>query len=172
MSSSPKYDPNRNSKKTRERRRKGFRETRGWRQSAKKHSPHISKILRLSFFPSQNVNENKHTKEREANNKTMTKTRIGERLSQEAGHDCTKNRSAEVAAFNEKYDTFKKALFKPLSTAMKNNLTNMQKLEKSQAEVSQRSTSTRVISLRSQGGPRFAITMCPLHLTPHPYQMI
>ena len=66
----------------------------------------------------------------------MTKTRIGERLSQ-AGLDSTKtNRSAELPSYNEKYETFHKTLFKPLSEAMKHNLKNMQNLEKSQEQVS------------------------------------
>ena len=66
----------------------------------------------------------------------MTKTRIGERLSQ-AGLDSTKtNRSAELPSYNEKYEVFHKTLFKPLSEAMKHNLKNMQNLEKSQTQVS------------------------------------
>lgn len=67
----------------------------------------------------------------------MTKTRIGERLSQ-AGQDNTKtNRSAELASFNERFDSFDKSLFKPLAEAMKKHLKNMQQAEKSQTEVSQ-----------------------------------
>jgi hypothetical protein len=67
----------------------------------------------------------------------MAKTRIGERLSKVATESAsTKDRSSEVDTFNKKYDEFTKQ-FKPLTTALKNNLSDLETLEKSQGQVLQ-----------------------------------
>ncbi|CAB9507907.1 expressed unknown protein [Seminavis robusta] len=67
----------------------------------------------------------------------MGKTRIGDRLSKNTtgeAPDEKKNRSAELEEFNAKFDEFTKQ-FKPLVTVLKNHHAQLQKLQKTQGDV-------------------------------------
>lgn len=67
----------------------------------------------------------------------MTKTRIGERLSNAATESkSTKDRTSEVDELNKKYSDFTKQ-FKPLTAALKTHVSDLEKLEQSREKVLQ-----------------------------------